>query len=62
MIKFEMNFHFSNQALSVNISGHFFFKHFFQSKDVTSPNVSDNVDRPKRSLTTEVKDLKISDF
>lgn len=62
MIKFEMNFHFFDKTLLVDFSDQFFLLYFFQSEDRTSSDMPYDVDSTKRSLSTEVENLKIADL
>ena len=62
MVKFQMNFRFPDETLSINFSGQFLFEYFFQGKDRMCFDMSDNVNCTKWSLSTEVKNFKIADF
>lgn len=62
LVKFEMNFHFSDETLLIDFSDQFFLKYFFQSKDRTGSDMSNDEYSTERSLTTEVKNLEITDL
>ena len=57
-----MNFHFSDETLLIDFSDQFFLKYFFQSKDRTGSDMSNDEYSTERSLTTEVKNLEITDL